>query len=94
MPTSNTHECWSEFVGQKVIGCLFDALPTSRRDIASGTHALIFEDGRALVVSGSGTYWVENAEEVRRAIRYAKRDLDATSEQIKGILTLAGALDG
>lgn len=93
MTTSNTFDCFSEFVGQKVVGVLFNALPRSRRDIASGTKALIFEDGRALVIAFNGSYWVENEREVRSAINLRKRALEAGNREIEQVLEAAGALD-
>lgn len=91
MPASNTRDCFSEFIGQKVVGCLFDALPVSRRDIASGTKTLVFEDGRGLTISSKGTFWIESKNEVDSAIRAKKQELAATQKEIAGVLELAGA---
>lgn len=91
MPASNTRACFSEFVGQKVVGVLFDALPPNRRDIAAGTKALIFEDGRALLIASNGSYWIESSKDVEWAVEERQRDLRATEEEIRGVLELAGA---
>ena len=90
MPASNTRECFSEFVGQEVIGVLFDACPPNRRDLASGTKTLVFTDGRGLTIASSGSYWIESMSDVARAIRYQKDKLDRTQADIAGVLALAG----
>lgn len=92
MPASNTNDCFSEFIGQRVVGTLFGALPPSRRDIACGTKTLVFEDGRGLTISERGSFWIDSAEDVKRAIDIKKRELDKTKQEIKGVLGLAGAL--
>lgn len=92
MPASNTNACFEDFIGQKVIGCLFNALPVSRGDIARGTKTLVFEDGRGLTIASNGAHWVESAEDVRRAVAVQESRLRATERQIKGVLDLAGAL--
>lgn len=90
MPAANTRECFSEFMGQKVVGVLFDALPWSRKDIARGTKTLVFEDGRGLTISSKGTYWIESADDVARAIRRRQDDLAQTERELLGTLALAG----
>lgn len=55
-PASNTRDCYREFVGQRLIGLVFDALPVRRRDIARGTVTMIFEDGRGLTIGSNGSY--------------------------------------
>ena len=89
MAASNTRECFSEFVGQEVIGVLFDACPPNRRDIASGTKTLVFTDGRGLTIASNGSYWIESMSDVARAIRYQKDKLDRTQADIAGVLALA-----
>jgi hypothetical protein len=91
VPASNTHECFSEFVGQEVVGVLFGAVPVGRKDIARGTKTLVFEDGRGLTISSSGSYWIDSAEDVQRAIRATKKALEATQRDLAGVLDLAGA---
>ena len=91
MPASNTRACFSEFIGQKVVGVLFDAVPVSRRDLARGTKTLVFEDGRGLTISSNGSFWVEGADEIQRALRNKQDQLTRTSDELAGILALAGA---
>lgn len=93
VPASNTPDCFSEFIGQKVVGALFNALPVNRKDLSRGTKTLIFEDGRGLTISSIGTYWIENAEEITRAVRATERKLKATQRELAGVLDLAGAVD-
>lgn len=92
IPTSNTRECFSEFIGQRVIGALFDAFPVSRRDLAGGTKTLVFEDGRGLTIASNGSFWVENPDEVRRAVDSKTRELQKAGNEIEAVLKLAGAL--
>lgn len=87
---ANTRACFSEFVGQRVIGVLFDALPQSRKDIAGGTKTLIFEDGRGLTIAANGSYWIDSADDVGRAVRATARELDVTAAQLRDALALAG----
>lgn len=88
-PAANTRDCFSEFIGQRVVGVLFDALPAHRHDIARGTKTLIFEDGRGLTMSSTGAYWIERAEDVRASIFATERRLAATKREIDGVLELA-----
>lgn len=94
MTTANTHACFSEFIGQKVVGTLFNALPASRRDIAAGTKTLVFEDGRGLTIASNGSYWVDSADEVQRAVGIRERELKATQGELAGLLEMAGAVAG
>jgi hypothetical protein len=88
--TANTRDCFSTFIGQRVKGVLFDALPVARRDLASGTKTLVFEDGRGLTISSKGTYWVESVRDVQRAIRQQEKALSTTMDELAGVLQLAG----
>jgi hypothetical protein len=90
MPAANTRGCFNEFVGQRLIGLLFDALPVNRRDIAAGTRTLIFEDGRGLTIAPNGSYWIDSADEVARAVRDTARKLDVTAAQLREALAVAG----
>lgn len=90
--TSNARDCFSECVGHKVVGVLFDALPVGRRDLSGGTKTLVFENGQGLTISARGFYWIESAEEVRRAVRSKRAELDRVQGEIEGVLALAGAL--
>jgi hypothetical protein len=89
-PASNTHDAFSDFIGQKVVGVLFNALPANRRDIASGTKTLVFDDGRGLTFAGNGSFWIDSVEEVRRATDVRRRELEATQRELAGVLELAG----
>lgn len=92
MTTSNTHECFTEFIGQKVVGCLFNACPPQDRALASGTKTLVFEDGRGLTIASNGSYWTESVETIKRAVRIRERELRDTESEIRGVLAVAGAL--
>lgn len=91
--TSNTRDCFSCCIGRRVVGVLFDALPLSRRDLASGNKTLIFEDGYGLTISSSGSYWTETKDEIAQAIRRKRDELDQRSTEIEQVLALAGALE-
>jgi hypothetical protein len=93
MAASNTHECFEEFLGQRLIGLLFNAMPANRADLRAGNRHLIFEDGRALTLSDSGSYWIDSEKDVRRAIEAKKRELDQNSKEIEAVLELAAAMD-
>jgi len=90
MAAANTRSCFSEFIGQSVVGVIFDALPPSNRDVARGTKTLIFDDGRGLTFASNGSYWIDNADDVRRAIRRREQELRATESELVGVLALAG----
>jgi hypothetical protein len=89
MAASNTHDCFREFVGQKVIGLLFSALPWNRRDLAAGTKTLIFEDGRGLTIASNGSYWIESVEDVDTAVKYRQKELLATQRELAEVIELA-----
>ena len=78
MVASNTRDCFRACVGKRVIGVLFEALPAGRRNLAIGTKTLIFEDGTGLTIAGNGSFWIENSEDIKRAIEYHKTELEAT----------------
>jgi hypothetical protein len=86
--TSNTKACFDTFLGQKVKGVLFGGLHGHEQH---DTKTLIFEDGRGLTFSGSGTYWVTSRSDVERAVRLAKAQLEATEVRLREVLDLAGA---
>jgi hypothetical protein len=91
MPASNTKDCFREFIGQKLVGVLFDGLPLSRHDLASGSKTLVFEDGRGLTIASNGTYGIDSAEDVRAAVRRTERALSSTMDDLAGALRLAEA---
>lgn len=92
MVASNTKECFREQVGKKVVGVLFDAMPPGRRDIASGTKTLLFDDGSGLTISSKGTFWCEHPEDVKRAIAEAHTALCCNQRDLKDVLDAAGVL--
>lgn len=92
MPASNTRECFTACVGQKIIGVLFDALPNSRTDIAIGTKTLVFEDGSGLTISSGGSFWMENENEVKKAVKAKWSELQSTVQTLEAVLKLAEGL--
>lgn len=68
MAASNTKECFRECGGKKVVGGLFDAMPSGRSDLSRGTKTLLFDDGSGLTISAKGAFWVEHPEEVKRVL--------------------------
>jgi hypothetical protein len=93
MTASNTRDCFREFVGKRVKGVLFDALPVNRVDLSAGNKTLVFDDGRGLTFANNGSYWIDSADEVKRAIDLVKADLKKAQKEIKGVLSLAGSLE-
>lgn len=92
MTASNTKDCFREFVGKRVKGVLFDAFPMGRRDLNAGSKTLVFEDGRGLTIAQNGSFWIESAEDVKRAVSAVLEKAKATRKEIKGLLALAGEL--
>jgi len=90
MTASNTYDCFREFVGQKVLGVLFNALPLNRRDLSDGTKTLIFEDGRGLTIASNGSYWIDDKENISIAIREKQQVLEKTKTDLQGVLALTG----
>jgi hypothetical protein len=90
MSASNTKECFRECVGKKVKGVLFNALPFGSRELAHGTKTLIFDDGSGITFSNNGTYWRELPEEVTRAIKNAKKELEDAVVDLEDVLFMAG----
>jgi hypothetical protein len=79
-PTSNTNDCFREFIGQRVKGVILTA----------ENRMLVFEDGRALTVHHNGSYWVSNAVDVSFALAERRRHLQTVEREIRDLLTLAG----
>lgn len=92
MPASNTKDCFREFIGHTVKGVLFDALPVGRGDLQGGNKTLVFDDGRGLTFAHNGSYWIDSADDVKRAIAITKGMLEAAQRDAKAILALAGSL--
>lgn len=91
--TSNTRECFSDCIGLRVIGVLFDALPLGRGDLSPGNKTLVFSDGTGLTVGSNGSYWREPAETITRAVSEQADRLTATKREIADVIALAGSLD-
>lgn len=90
MVTSNTRDCFREFVGQRIIGLMFDAMPMSRADLRQGNVHLIFEDGRALTLNRSGSYWIDSAEDVIRALQKNKDRLEQLQRETAEAIAASG----
>lgn len=90
MIAANTRDCFSEFIGQKVVGVIFDALP---RTSFISTKTLIFEDGRGLTTASNGSYWIDSAFDVSRAVQIVRDELAAAEKRLRGVLNLAGNND-
>lgn len=90
--TANTKDCVRAIIGRKVIGVLFDALPMNRRDLSQGNKTLIFEDGTGFTFSDRGTFWLENASDIDRAIAKTELELRLRQSDLKDVLAVAGAL--
>lgn len=91
MAASNSKDCFHECIGKRVRGVLFDAFPRGQLDLR-GTKALIFDDGTALVISATGTFWIEGAPETKSAIQAKWIELERTKREIEEVLIIAGAL--
>ena len=92
MPASNTRDCFREFVGQRLVGLLFDALPVYRDDLARGTKTMLFEDGRGLTFGDNGSYWIDSAADVKRAVDRRLGELRRTEADIREVLAAAEAV--
>lgn len=92
MVASNTKDCFRECVGKKVVGVLFGALPVGDADIDSRTKTLVLDDGRGLTISSNGSFWIDSADDVRRAVKKKRDELNATEGEIAEVLALAGSL--
>lgn len=89
---ANTPDCFREAIGHQIVGVLFDALPLNDRRLAAGNKTLVLDDGRGLTISNNGSYWIESAEDVRRAAVRIEAKLKDTKRDLKDVLKLAGAL--
>ena len=87
---SNTRECFRTFIGQRLVGLIFDA----EYPISTFTaKVLVFEDGRGLVLLDNGAHCVIGKEDVTRAIEAQRVKLRAAQADIEEVLRLAGALE-
>lgn len=64
----NDRNCFDLCVGKRVIGVLFNALPASDYLRAYGTSTLVFDDGSGLTVNRQGDFWIDDRNEVGKAI--------------------------
>lgn len=90
MVASNTKDCFRYCIGKQVTGVLFDALPLGRCDLSSGTKTMIFEDGTGLTIANNGSFWIESADEIQRAVRSRKEELETTQRELADVLAVAG----
>lgn len=91
MAASNTKECFREVIGLRVVGVMFDAMPSHRADLAGGNTTLVFEDGTGLTIASNGSYWRENASDVKRAVEKKKQELTSVQRDLRDVIVLAGA---
>ena len=87
---SNTKDCFREFVGKKLIGLLFDTAPLGHADLAGDTKTMIFDDGRGLTIANNGSFWIESAEEVGRAVGLRKTELQLIANELAEVISLSG----
>lgn len=87
---ANTQNCVRAIVGKKIVGVMFDALPVQRRDLASGNKTLVFDDGSGFTFTSGGAFWLENADDVARAVALKRDELEAVQRDIQDVLDLAG----
>jgi hypothetical protein len=83
--TSNTRGCFSGCIGRKIIGVLFNIHRSLER-----TKTFVFDDGTGFTISDNGSFWREQADDIRDAIIPLQQRLKETSEEIKSVLQLAG----
>ena len=86
MAASNTRECFTEVVGKKVIGVIFNRADPEREPRIT----LVFEDGTGLCFSG--TFWRENAETVALETSKKQKELELLRDELSEVLKLAGVL--
>lgn len=83
--TSNTDEVFRTFIGCALKGLLH------KRNTSGGYYTvLVFECGWGLAINDNGSHWVESPEDVQRAVREHKRNLDHNKQELEHILRLAG----
>lgn len=83
MVASNTRDCFRECIGKRVKGVLFDAM-------SDGAKTLIFEDGTGLTIASNGSFWRELSQDINRAIKNKRAELEANRRDIEDVLTAAG----
>jgi len=90
MGTANTQDCIRDLIGRTIVGVLFNALPTTRRDLASGNKTFVFEDGTGFTFSSKGTFWSETATDIARAVNTKHSELRLVEKDIRDVLVVAG----
>ena len=90
---ANTRDCFARFLGQRVIGVMFDTFPLSDKESARGSKTFIFEDGYALTIASAGSYWVDYPSTVKVAIRRRRAELEQAQRELEGVLAIEGVLD-
>lgn len=91
MAASNTKECMLELVGHQVIGVLIGAFPLHNQSIAKGTRSFILDDGRAFTFNTNGAFWIESADDVRRAVEKRQQELQEAMVAYEAVLAMSGA---
>ena len=90
MAASNTKECIRECIGRTIIGVLFDACPPHRKDLSAGTKTFVFDDGTGLTFAMNGSFWQVSTDEITRAVRMRRAELDRVVADLKDVLAMAG----
>ena len=89
-PASNTRGCFTEFVGHRLLGVLFDGPGLGSQHADLHVTSLVFQDGRALTLCSNGSYWIDTAEDVRAATTAVAQRLEQTQSELADVLALAG----
>jgi hypothetical protein len=77
----NDQTLFREFVGHKLKGVLFDVLPDPSAT-GQNTVALVYDDGRGLLLYESGTFGLVEADAVKAGVRARKQALKAIKEEL------------
>lgn len=85
---SNTKEAWSTFIGCTVKGVLHGGLHGHAQDT---TTTLVFECGYGLTFCSTGAHWITQPDDVARAIRSKRDELNSRTRELQDVLALAGA---
>lgn len=86
-PTSvppNTKDVFRAFVGQKLIGVMFNAMKTGGNAVDHAT--LIFENGEGITLTRNGNYWVNTSGEIDAAAAAKKAEVDAAKKDIDDVI--------
>lgn len=87
---SNTEDCLRQLIGRRVVGVLVGQLPLNAKDIADHCTTFVLEDGRGFTFSSNGSHWLENRDDVRRAIDRKCQELERTKATLDDLLRVAG----